>query len=67
MKFLNYITETDNYKTKKDQTGHLHEARVNADGDGATLSTEGNAEDHIHKIFQWIVQPAHGHIHNLDV
>lgn len=66
MKFLNYITENDNYKTDKDGTGHTHDTVLNADGDGKTVSTSvGN--DHEHIVYQWIMQPAMGHIHNIDI
>ena len=46
-------------------TEHTHDAVVNADGDGKTVSTTG-AEDHEHVIYQWLTQPARGHIHNLE-
>lgn len=51
--------------TSKDLTEHTHKGDVNVDGDGDTTSTVGDAPDHVHKIFQWLVQPAEGHIHNL--
>ena len=53
-------------KSKKDLTGHTHDATVNADGDGKTTETIGEAEDHEHVIYQWLIQPAMGHIHNLE-
>lgn len=53
-------------KTKKDMTKHSHDANVNADGDGKTTETIGVDEDHEHVIYQWLVQPAMGHIHNLE-
>ena len=39
---LNEVT----VKSKKDLTGHTHDATVNADGDGKTTETIGEAEDH---------------------
>jgi len=51
--------------TKSDETGHIHTAMVNEDGDGKTIGTKG-ADDHVHNIFQWLVQPAAGHVHNLE-
>jgi len=69
MKFKEYLIEDRldemAVKTKKDLTAHSHDAVVNADGDGKTISTNG-AEDHEHIIFQWLIQPAHGHVHNLE-
>ena len=59
---LNEVT----VKSKKDLTGHTHDATVNADGDGKTTETIGEAEDHEHVIYQWLIQPAMGHIHNLE-
>jgi len=53
-------------KTRKDQTGHFHDSVVNADGDGKTTNTEGVDQDHEHIIYQWLTQPAMGHIHNLE-
>jgi len=66
VRFLGYITENDNYKTTKDQTGHTHDVMLNADGDGKTVATNGT-EDHEHIVYQWVIQPAKGHIHNLDI
>lgn len=59
---LNEATVT----TKKDMTKHFHDAVVNADGDGKTVNTSGVDEEHEHRIYQWLVQPAVGHIHNLE-
>ena len=59
------LTEAFKFKTEKDKTGHMHDVSVDADGNGKTISSTG--EKHIHKIFEWIVQPKNGHIHNLDV
>lgn len=67
MRFKNYLKEDFTYKTQKDETGHIHSLKVNDDGDGKTTSIEGKSPDHIHKIFQWMVQPANGHIHNIDL
>ncbi len=53
-------------KTRKDPTAHTHDALVDADGDGKTTETVGGIEDHEHRIFQWLVQPAKGHVHNLE-
>lgn len=53
-------------KTRKDMTGHFHDANVNADGDGRTTSTVGVDKDHEHVIYQWLIQPAMRHIHNLE-
>lgn len=52
-------------KTRKDLTTHTHDAIVNADGDGKTVNTN-KGEEHEHIIYQWLIQPAHGHIHNLE-
>jgi len=67
MRYREYLTESGAFKTKtrKDQTEHFHDALVNADGDGETREIY-DGDDHIHKIVQWLVQPAHGHIHNLE-
>ena len=59
-----YLTEMEKLVTDKDETGHTHAAQANADGDGRTTSTS-DGEPHEHKILQWVVQPAHGHVHNL--
>lgn len=67
MKFLKYLTENDSYQTTKDQTGHTHDVALNADGDGKTVSTNGDIQNHEHIVYQWLVQPAMGHIHNLDI
>jgi hypothetical protein len=69
MKFKQYIKEdslNEKYKTEKNQTGHIHYVEVNEDGDGKTTSTS-RGKDHVHKVFQWIVQPAMGHLHNLEL
>lgn len=68
MKFEKYLTENDSYKTEKDKTGHVHDVMLDANGDGKTVSTEGNNDpDHEHIVKQWIVQPARKHVHNLDI
>jgi hypothetical protein len=61
----NYLTE-EKYKTEKNQTGHIHYASIDSDGDGKTTSTS-TGKDHTHKVFQWIVQPAMEHLHNLGL
>jgi hypothetical protein len=63
MKFKRYIKENMNMRTSK-VAGHSHDAMMNADGDGQTVKDE---TEHQHTIFQWMVQPANGHIHNLDL
>lgn len=50
--------------TKKDKTGHVHAAIVDEDGNGKTTGTKGH-EDHVHKIFEWNVQPKNGHTHSM--
>lgn len=71
MRLKEYITELSKgkggfkFNTAKDQTGHSHIAEMNENGDGKTIKTIG-MKDHTHKVFQWIVQPAEGHIHNLE-
>jgi hypothetical protein len=57
--------ETTNVETKKDQTEHLHGGKVNNNGDGSTTTTIRGPK-HVHKIFQWLVQPNNGHTHNLE-
>lgn len=64
-KYLNEA-KTTKVKTEKNQTGHIHNAEVNDNGDGKTTSTS-TGPDHVHKVFEWIVQPAKGHIHNLEI
>ena len=67
MRLKKYITESKvGVTTKKDRTGHIHAAIVNVDGDGKTVDTKGKGKDHEHQVHQWLVQPAHGHIHNLE-
>lgn len=67
MKFKNYLNEGKSIiKTRKDKTGHSHEGIVNADGDGKTINTQGKASPHEHNIKQWLIQPAKGHIHDLE-
>lgn len=80
MKFKEYLLEASMIpvQTKQDQTGHLHQGLVNESGDGETKRTiysydkndmeygGSDAEDHVHEIHQWLVQPAHGHVHNLE-
>lgn len=58
--------ESINVDTKKDQTGHMHKGKVDTNGHGATTKIIGNATKHVHKIFQWLVQPSNGHTHNLE-
>lgn len=66
MRLQEYLIESNiGVTTKRDQTGHTHSAMVNVDGDGKTVDTKGG-DDHEHQIHQWLVQPAHGHIHNLE-
>jgi cation diffusion facilitator CzcD-associated flavoprotein CzcO len=68
-KFEEYIVEDRldemAVKTKKDLTAHVHTATVDANGDGKTVTTS-QGEEHEHIIYQWMVQPSHGHIHNLE-
>jgi hypothetical protein len=68
MRLEQYITEGNMAATTtKDETGHIHSAIINVDGDGKTVSTKSKeAEEHEHKIFQWSVQPANGHVHNIE-
>ena len=63
--FKKLIMEAFKFKTEKDKTSHIHDVSVNADGNGKTISSSG--EKHVHKIFEWIVQPANSHIHNIDI
>lgn len=65
-KYINESKKDIQVKTKKNQTGHIHYAKVDDDGNGKTTSTS-TGPDHTHKIFEWIVQPAKGHIHELDM
>jgi hypothetical protein len=70
MKFKEYLVEDSRLdevavKTKKDKTEHSHTAVVDVNGDGKTTSTS-QGDEHEHIIFQWLVQPSHGHIHNLE-
>lgn len=69
MKFKEYLVEDRidemAVKSKKDKTGHSHGAVVDANGDGKTVSTS-QGEEHEHIIYQWLIQPSHGHIHNLE-
>lgn len=65
MKLKLYLTEKTGITTTKDKTGHIHAAIVNANGDGKTVDTKGT-KDHEHIIYQWIIQPARGHIHNIS-
>lgn len=74
MRLKQYITEFKGkekkkgfqYTTTQDKTGHSHKAVTNADGNGATYSTIGDSPDHKHKIVDWNIQPAKGHIHKLN-
>jgi len=66
MKIRNYLTEQFKVDSKKDLTGHSHKGEVNADGDGKTTECIDCTQKHVHKIFQWLIQPADGHIHNLS-
>jgi hypothetical protein len=66
MNFQEYLNENFTYKTEKDGTGHTHDLSLDADGSGETTSTN-NGDDHRHRVFEWMVQPAHGHIHNIDL
>jgi hypothetical protein len=54
-----------NFKTKKDKTGHIHDLMVDENGNGKTTKTIGSSKDHVHKIFEWSVQPSNGHIHTI--
>lgn len=65
MKLKQYLVENYKFKTDNDQTGHSHDISVDDNGDGKTTKTIG-VENHIHKVFQWTVQPAGGHLHNMD-
>ncbi len=65
MNIKDYLLENMSLKTRKDATGHIHNLKVNADGDGKTTSTSIDF-DHVHTIFQWMIQPAAGHIHNME-
>lgn len=70
MKFKDYLVEDNRLdemavKSKKDQTAHTHTGVVDENGDGRTTTTSGG-EDHEHLIYQWLIQPAHGHVHNLE-
>ena len=67
MKFKKYLNEKFTYKTEKDKTGHMHNLTVDVDGNGKTTSTEGKYKDHIHKIFEWSIQPSNGHMHSINL
>jgi hypothetical protein len=62
MKIKQYLLSEYGVSTSKDMTDHVHTGDVNEDGDG---QTDKENFDHVHKIFQWLIQPAAGHIHNL--
>ena len=69
-RFMEYLVEDKslnemNVKTRKDLTEHTHTATVDQNGDGKTVTTS-QGEDHEHIIYQWMIQPSHGHIHNLE-
>jgi len=61
MKSLRYW-ECERYKTKIDETGHIHDVAVDANGDGKTSGGRG----HRHEVLQWMIQPANDHVHNGD-
>lgn len=66
MRLRDYIAESNfGITTRKDKTGHIHAGMVNEDGDGKTVDTKGG-QKHEHLIRQWLVQPAKGHVHNLE-
>jgi len=65
MKLKYHLLNEFGVNTSKDQTEHSHNGEVDADGDGKTTTCESCSEEHVHKIFQWLVQPAEGHTHNL--
>jgi len=65
MKIKQYLLNEEGIATQKDMTGHAHLGEVNEDGDGKTVECFGCEKEHVHKIFQWLVQPAAGHTHNL--
>jgi hypothetical protein len=65
MRIREYLINEYGVNTSKDLTEHTHKGEVNEDGDGKTTTCESCSEDHVHKIFQWLVQPASGHTHNL--
>jgi len=67
MKLQQYLTENDNYKTKKDKTEHTHDISVDGNGDGKTISTKGDAPEHEHLVENWMVQSAKGHVHDMDI
>jgi hypothetical protein len=66
--FLTIITEMAVEKaasrTSSDE-GHFHTVKVNVNGDGKTVKTDG-ADDHIHEIVQWMVQEENGHAHDIE-
>ena len=61
MKLKYHLLNEFGVSTLKDMLDHVHKGEVDEDGDG---QTDKNL-DHVHKIFQWLVQPADGHTHNL--
>ena len=65
MKLKYHLLNESGIATSKDMTGHAHLGEVNEDGDGKTVECMGCETEHVHKIFQWLVQPANEHTNNL--
>jgi hypothetical protein len=58
------ILNAENSETSKDND-HSHLYEVNEDGNGKTTKTIGNVPEHIHKIEEYEVMEANGHIHDI--
>jgi hypothetical protein len=66
-KILEYtaLTDTKTKRTLPDNTDHIHDYKVDTNGDGYTTFTSNNADNHIHKIVNFKVQLAKGHTHEI--
>lgn len=59
------------FKTKKDDSGHIHDLTVDDEGNGKTTSTNSiikrsSVPNHVHKIFEFQIQPKNGHMHTIE-
>lgn len=58
------ILNAEKAETSKDNE-HSHLYEVNEDGNGKTTKTIGSVPEHIHKIEEFEVVEANGHIHDI--
>ncbi len=69
IKFKKIIFQSEGITTVSGELPHSHSYRLDDTGNGRTLSTDGEGDNHVHEITNFIVQGAGlgNHTHDLDI